>query len=148
MSDFPLTPLFDRIIIKRSEKEEVSKGGIILAHDKEEAGPAKGVIVAVGPGRRNERNGDVERPPVKVGQIAYFSPFADMEFEIAGEKYQAMNAEDLIGVEAASGVGIDLAAGDDKTVYTCSDCHSEISGVHDCPARAAREAAKRSQKAV
>ena len=61
---FPMTPLYDRIIIERSEKETTSPGGIILA-PSDEPGPAKGVIVAVGPGRRNKK-GDLERPPVEL----------------------------------------------------------------------------------
>ena len=91
-----IRPLQDRIIVKRVEEEETTKGGIIIPDTAKEK-PQQGKVVAVGKGKVNE-DGKVTPLDVKVGNKILFGKYAGTEVKIDGEDYLIMREEDILGV--------------------------------------------------
>ena len=91
-----IRPLHDRIIVKRLEEEETTKGGIIIPDSAKEK-PAEGKVFAVGEGKADE---DGKKIPldVKEGDRILFSKYAGTEVKISGEEYLIMREEDVLGV--------------------------------------------------
>tara|TARA_B100001123_G_scaffold442364_1_gene585750 strand:+ start:99 stop:386 length:288 start_codon:yes stop_codon:yes gene_type:complete len=89
-------PLHDRILVKRLEDEEKTKGGIIIPDTAKEK-PSEGEIVAVGPGILNK---DGKRNPmdVKVGEKILFSKYSGDEVKIDGQDLIIIKEEDIIGI--------------------------------------------------
>jgi len=91
-----IRPLADRVVIKRIEEEEVKKGGIIIPDTAKEK-PQKGEVVAVGPGRLDEK-GNRMPMEVKVGDKVLFSKYAGTEVKIGDEEYLIMREDDILCV--------------------------------------------------
>jgi len=91
-----VSPVLDRIIIKRSEITKVSSAGIVLAHKQDEKAD-QGVVVAVGPGKRNE-NGDQIALTVEVGDRVLFGKHSGQTVKIQGEEYLVMKEDELYGI--------------------------------------------------
>ncbi len=91
-----LTPLGDRVVVKRVEAEETTKGGIVLPDSAKEK-PQRGKVVAVGPGKTLE-SGEVAKPSVKKGDEVIFSSFAGTEFTVDGEEVLVMSQDDILAV--------------------------------------------------
>ncbi|MBY6064318.1 co-chaperone GroES [Pseudidiomarina sediminum] len=92
-----LRPLHDRVIIKRSEAETKSAGGIVLTGSAAEKS-TRGEVVAVGNGRILE-NGDVKALDVKVGDKVLFSEGYGVKTEkIDGEEYLIMSESDILAI--------------------------------------------------
>lgn len=91
-----IRPLRDRLIVKRLEEEEKTKGGIIIPDTAKEK-PQEGQVVAVGSGRINEQ-GKITPIDVKVGDKILFSKYAGNEIKIEGEEYLIIREEDVQGV--------------------------------------------------
>jgi len=89
-----LRPLADRVVIKRIEEEEVRKGGIIIPDTAKEK-PQKGEVVAVGPGRLDEKGNRIPME-VKVGDKVLFSKYAGTEVKIGDEEYLVMREDDIL----------------------------------------------------
>ena len=89
-------PLHDRVVVKRLEGEEKSKGGIIIPDTAKEK-PQEGEIVAVGPGARDEQ-GKVQPLDVKVGDRILFGKWSGTEVSISGEDLLIMKESDVLGV--------------------------------------------------
>ena len=91
-----IKPLNDRVIVRRVEEERKTKGGIIIPDTAKEK-PQEGIIVAVGPGKRNE---DGQRTPlgVKEGDRILFSKYAGTEIKIDGEEHVFMREDDILGI--------------------------------------------------
>lgn len=89
-------PLGDRVLVKRVEAEEKTKGGIVLPDTAKEK-PREGEIVSVGEGRMLD-NGERAEPQVKVGNRVLFSSYAGTEVKIEGEDYLIMREEDILAV--------------------------------------------------
>jgi len=91
-----IRPLNDRILVKRLEEEEKTKGGIIIPDTAKEK-PAEGRVVAVGQGRLNDKG---ERMPVEVkeGDRVLFSKYAGTEVKLEGEEYLIMREDDILAV--------------------------------------------------
>jgi chaperonin GroES len=89
-------PLHDRVVIKRLEGEEKTKGGIIIPDTVKEK-PQQGKVVAVGPGGRDE-NGKLTPIDVKVGDTVLFGKWSGTEVKIDGEDLMIMKESDLMGV--------------------------------------------------
>ena len=89
-------PLHDRILVKRLENDEKSKGGIIIPDTAKEK-PSEGEIVAVGPGAINTEG---KRNPidVKVGDKVLFSKYSGDEVKIDGKEYSIMKESDIMGI--------------------------------------------------
>ncbi|UCC66817.1 MAG: co-chaperone GroES [Deltaproteobacteria bacterium] len=91
-----ITPLQDRVLVKRLEEEETSKGGIIIPDTAKEK-PMEGRVVAVGKGRVKE-DGTVVPLDVKAGDKVLFSKYAGTEINIDGEEHLIMREDDILGV--------------------------------------------------
>ena len=77
------TPLHDKVLVKRTEEEEKSAGGIVLPGSATEK-PSQGEVIAVGPGKKSE-NGDVSPVGVAVGDTVIFGQYGGNEIKIDGD---------------------------------------------------------------
>jgi chaperonin GroES len=93
-----IKPLHDRVIVKRVEEEQVSRGGIIIPDTAKEK-PIKGKVVAAGPGRRLE-NGEVRALTVKEGDVVLFSKYGGTDVKIEGEDHLILREDDILGILA------------------------------------------------
>ena len=91
-----LAPLDDRVVIKQSEAEEKSAGGIILPDAAKEK-PQRGKIIAVGPGKMLD-NGKRGEMNVKKGDEVLYAKYSGNEIEIDDEKYVILHEGDILGV--------------------------------------------------
>jgi chaperonin GroES len=91
-----IRPLQDRIIVKRLEGEEKTKGGIIIPDSAKEK-PIEGKVIAVGNGKVLE-DGKVRPLDIKAGDKILFSKYAGTEIKIEGEEHLIMREEDILGV--------------------------------------------------
>jgi chaperonin GroES len=90
-----MRPLHDRVIVKRIQEEERTKGGIIIPDTAKEK-PQEGRVVAVGPGKRED--GKVIKPEVKAGDRILFGKYSGNEVVLDGEEHVIMHEEDILGV--------------------------------------------------
>ena len=88
-------PLHDRIIVKRLEEEDKSKGGIIIPDTAKEK-PQQGKVIAVGPGRRED--GKVLPLDVKAGDKVLFAKYSGTEFKLDGVEHLILREDDVLGV--------------------------------------------------
>lgn len=91
-----IRPLQDRVIVKRIEEEEKTKGGIIIPDTAKEK-PQEGRVVAVGKGKVNE-DGKITPLDVKVNDRVLFGKYSGSEINIDGEEHLIMREEDILGV--------------------------------------------------
>jgi len=91
-----IRPLHDRVIIKRIEEEETTKGGIIIPDTAKEK-PSEGKVVAVGNGKLLD-NGEVKALEVKKGDKVLFGKYAGTEIKIEGEEHLIMREDDIIAI--------------------------------------------------
>jgi chaperonin GroES len=89
-------PLHDRILVRRIDAEEKSKGGIIIPDTAKEK-PQEGEVVAVGPGARNDK-GELVALDVKAGDRILFGKWSGTEVKIDGEDLLIMKESDVMGV--------------------------------------------------
>jgi chaperonin GroES len=91
-----LTPLGDRVLVKRGEAEERTAGGIVLPDTAKEK-PKQGLVQAVGSGRMLD-SGERVAPVVKKGDTVLFTSYAGNEVTIDGQEYLLMKEEDILAV--------------------------------------------------
>ena len=91
-----IRPLQDRVIVKRIEEEEKSKGGIIIPDTAKEK-PQEGKVVAVGKGKAGD-DGKITPLDVKVNDRVLFGKYSGSEINIDGEEHLIMREEDILGV--------------------------------------------------
>jgi len=91
-----IRPLYDRILVKRLEEEEKTKGGIIIPDSAKEK-PMEGEIIAVGKGKRGD-DGKLAELDVKVGDRILFSKYAGTDIKIDEESYLIMREDDVLGI--------------------------------------------------
>jgi chaperonin GroES len=91
-----IRPLQDRVIVKRIEEEEKSKGGIIIPDTAKEK-PQEGKVVAVGKGKVND-DGKVTPLDVKVNDRILFGKYSGTEINVDGEEHLIMREDDILGV--------------------------------------------------
>jgi len=91
-----IRPLQDRILVKRIDGEETSKGGIIIPDTAKEK-PQEGKVIAVGKGKVTE-NGSVQPLDVKKGDRILFSKYAGTEVNIEGDEHLIIREDDVLGV--------------------------------------------------
>jgi chaperonin GroES len=91
-----IRPLQDRVIVKRIEEAEKTKGGIIIPDTAKEK-PMEGKVIAVGKGKLME-DGKVHAPDVKAGDRILFGKYSGTEVKIDGEEHLIMREEDILGV--------------------------------------------------
>jgi chaperonin GroES len=91
-----LRPLGDRLVVKPSEREEMTKSGILLPDTAKER-PQEGTILAVGPGRTLD-DGSREPIEVAVGQKILFQKYAGTEFKLDEEELLILSQKDILAV--------------------------------------------------
>jgi len=91
-----IRPLHDRVIVKRLEEEEKTKGGIIIPDTAKEK-PQEGKVIAVGKGKVTE-DGKLIPLDVKVGDKILFGKYSGTEIKVGGEEHLIMREEDILGV--------------------------------------------------
>lgn len=89
-------PLHDRLLVKRVEAEEKSKGGIIIPDSAKEK-PIEGMVVAVGNGKILE-DGKVRPLEVKAGQKVLFGKYSGTEIKIEGEEHIILREDEVLGI--------------------------------------------------
>ena len=89
-------PLNDRILVKRLEEEEMTKGGIIIPDSAKEK-PAEGEVIAVGKGKMNDK-GDRINMDVKVGDRVLFSKYGGTDVKLDGVDHLIMREDDILAV--------------------------------------------------
>ena len=91
-----LRPLHDNVLVKRTEEEETSTGGIILSGSAKEK-PSQGEVVAVGPGKVSESGNSVSMN-VSVGDTVVFGQYGGNEIKLNDEEYLILGEGDIFGV--------------------------------------------------
>jgi len=91
-----IRPLQDRVIVKRIEEEEKSKGGIIIPDTAKEK-PQEGKVIAIGRGKVND-DGKVTPLDVKVNDRILFGKYSGTEINIDGEEHLIMREDDILGI--------------------------------------------------
>lgn len=96
MSTIAFQPLQDRLVVRRSEPETKTPGGLIIPDAAKER-PVEGVVLAVGPGRALD-SGATRPLAVKVGDRVLFAKYAGTETRINGEDLVLLQEDDVLGV--------------------------------------------------
>ena len=91
-----LRPLADRVIVKQSEAEEKTKSGILLPDTAKEK-PTKGKVVAVGPGKLDDKGKPMELG-VRAGDTVYYGKYSGTDIEVDGDKFVILRETDVLGV--------------------------------------------------
>ncbi len=91
-----IRPLQDRILVKRIEEEETTKGGIIIPDTAKEK-PQEGKVVAVGKGKITD-DGKVQKLDVKKGDRVLFSKYSGTEVNIEDEEHLIIREDDVLGI--------------------------------------------------
>ena len=90
-------PLGDRVLVKRTDEEETSEGGIVLPGSAAEK-PSQGEVLAVGPGKTLD-NGEVQAVAVKAGDMVVFGKYAGSNtVKVDGEELVVLNENDILGI--------------------------------------------------
>ena len=91
-------PLHDRVLVRRIESDEKTKGGLIIPDTAKEK-PAEGEIIAVGEGARKD-SGELIAPGVSAGDKILFGKWSGTEVQIDGEELLIMKESDILGIIA------------------------------------------------
>lgn len=89
-------PLYDRVLLKRLEEQEVKRGGIIIPDTAKEK-PQEAKVMAVGSGKVLE-NGQKLAPEVKVGDRVLFGKYSGTEVKVDGEEYLILSERDILAI--------------------------------------------------
>jgi chaperonin GroES len=92
-----LKPLADRLIVKPTEAEEKTAGGIVLPDSAKEK-PQRGKVVAAGPGKLLD-NGKTAAMEVKPGDTVYYGKYSGTEIKVGGEDLVILRQDDVLAVE-------------------------------------------------
>jgi chaperonin GroES len=90
-----IRPLHDRVIVKRLEEEEKTKGGLIIPDTAKEK-PQEGKVIAVGPGKQDD--GKVISLDVKPGDKVLFGKYSGTEIKLEGEEHLILREDDILGI--------------------------------------------------
>jgi chaperonin GroES len=91
-----LRPLHDRVIVKRTDEERTSPGGIVIPDSATEK-PIRGEVIAAGNGKLLE-SGELRPLDVKVGDKVLFGKYAGTEVKVDGQEYLVMREDDIVAV--------------------------------------------------
>ena len=90
-------PLGDRVLVRRTDEEETSEGGIVLPGSAAEK-PSQGEVLAVGPGKTNDK-GEIQAVPVKAGDMVVFGQYAGSNtVKVDGEELVVLNENYILGI--------------------------------------------------
>ena len=101
------TPLHDRILVRRVEEAETTRGGIIIP-DSAKDKPQEGEVISAGKGKISEE-GKVRPLDVKEGDRILFGKYAGTEIKIDGEEYIIMREEEVLGILKGAGKTKEMA---------------------------------------
>jgi chaperonin GroES len=90
-----LQPLEDRIVVRPGEQEETTASGLVIPDTAKEK-PQQGEVLAVGPGKRSERTGDLIPMDLGVGDTVVYSKYGGTEITIEGEDLLILSARDVL----------------------------------------------------
>jgi chaperonin GroES len=96
MAKTKFRPLHDRVVVKRIEAEDKSKGGIIIPDTAKEK-PSQGEVIAVGPGGRDE-SGKLIKLDLKAGDRILFGKYSGQQIKLDGEDYLIMREDEVLAV--------------------------------------------------
>jgi len=96
MAQPKLRPLYDRVLVRRVESEERTKGGIIIPDSAKEK-PMESVVVALGTGKKDD-NGKALPFEVKVGDRVLISKYGGTDVKIDGREYKLLNSDDILAI--------------------------------------------------
>jgi chaperonin GroES len=91
-----LRPLSDRVIVRQSDAEEKTKTGIVLPDTAKEK-PTKGKVIAVGPGKFDDKGRRMELG-VRNGDTVYYGKYSGTDVEVDGQKFVILRETDILGV--------------------------------------------------
>ena len=91
-----IKPMYDRIVVRRTDEETLSAGGIVIPDSAKEK-PDQGEVLAVGPGKRTD-DGKSLPMAVKVGDRVLFSKYSGTDFKLGGDEIVVMREDDVLGV--------------------------------------------------
>ncbi len=91
-----LKPLHDRVLVKRIESVETTKGGIIIPDTAKEK-PQEGEVVAAGPGKRDDE-GKIHALEVKAGDRVLFGKYSGSEVKIEGDEFVILREDEILGI--------------------------------------------------
>ena len=91
-----IRPLYDRILVKRTEEQETARNGIVIPDSAKEK-PHEGQVMAVGKGKRLD-NGTMVALDVEVGASILFGKYSGNEIKLDGQEYIIMREDDVLGV--------------------------------------------------
>jgi chaperonin GroES len=91
-----IRPLHDRLIVKRTEEQQKTKGGLFIPDTAKEK-PIEGTVLAVGSGKVLE-DGTVRKLEVKKGDRVLFGKYSGTEVKIEGEEHLILREEDILGI--------------------------------------------------
>ena len=100
MAKLKFRPLHDRVVVKRIEAEEKTKGGIIIPDTAKEK-PQEGEVVAVGPGKMDE--GKRQAMDVKAGDVVLIGKYSGSEIKIDDEEYTILREDEILAVVEKGG---------------------------------------------
>jgi chaperonin GroES len=96
MANQKLRPLYDRVLVKRVESEDKTKGGIIIPDNAKEK-PLEGEVMAIGNGKMLD-DGSVRALTVKTGDRVLFSKYSETEVKVGSETWLLLKEDDLLGI--------------------------------------------------
>lgn len=92
-----IKPLSDHVFIEPVEEEKTTESGIVIPDTADKERPMKGKVLAIGPGKRNER-GELVPMSVKVGDIVLFKKYGPDEIEMDGKTYLVGQEDDILAI--------------------------------------------------
>src|SRR2546426_11870870 len=95
-NDMKLRPLQDRVIVKAAEAEEKTKSGIVLPDTAKEK-PTRGKVIAVGPGKLDDKGKPMELG-VRANDTVYYGKYSGTDVEVNGEKFVILRESDILGI--------------------------------------------------
>lgn len=93
-----LTPLYDRVIVRRDKADDTSKGGLIIIPDVAKEKMQKGTVIAAGTGRVSDFTNEVRPMLVKAGDRVLFGKYTGDSIEIDGEEFLLCRENDIYGI--------------------------------------------------
>ena len=91
-----LKPLYDRVVVKPIEADEVTAGGIVIPDNAKEK-PTKGEVLAVGEGKALD-NGSVRAQKVKVGDKVIYGQYSGSAYKLDGVEYKIVREDDILAI--------------------------------------------------
>ncbi len=92
-----IKPLADRVLIEPMSKEEKTRSGIVLPETLDKERSEQGKVLAVGPGKP-DKDGKLQKPSVKKGDVVLFTKYGPNEIEIENKKYLIAREEDILAI--------------------------------------------------